>query len=251
MQQDILGNARALESVVIKSLEESNTQDTTIDNAVAFFTDIKNASLVTSLTKNLGKENGDMNNLVRSDFKKENVDSVDKITKLVQIPDTVSPFTAIGGYRIRVSDSDLGRAPNALKDDEVEFYFSGNSSALNGEFSACAKHIQDANINGTLGDGNTRGELIKGYWSLLGATSSNMKSYSLLLTINFLGATYQAVIKPAEAVTVANKLYKQFRFDYTNGKFTTFRSETGLIPIDSIPTSSKECQIRLPSRVGI
>ncbi len=207
--------------------------------------------MVNSLTTNLGKENGDIASLISNDFTEENLNTVDKIIKLVEIPSSVVPFSTIGGLRIRVSDDDLGQAPNALKDDEVEFYFKGNSNALNGEFSACAKHIKDANVNGTLGDGNTRGELIKGYWSLLGATQGSMTSYSLLLTINFLGATYQAVIKPAEAISVADRLYKQYRFDYTNGKFTTFKSEAGLVPIDTIPTSSRECEIRLPSRVGI
>ncbi len=41
VQKDILGNTKALESVIIKALNETESSDNSIDNAVTFFTDTK------------------------------------------------------------------------------------------------------------------------------------------------------------------------------------------------------------------
>jgi hypothetical protein len=66
----------------------------------------------------------------------------------------------------------------------------------------------------TIGN-HTRGELVKGYWSLLGANENNFKSYSLLLTIEFLGAKYSAVIKSTESIVVNGQTFKQYRRRFT------------------------------------
>lgn len=247
MQSDVAGNVKAIESVVIKTLNERGT-DTSIDSAIKFFTNTNNQTLVNTLTTGLSDTTSDLNALIKSDFTAA-VTSPESIAQLVKIPETIQPFGAIAGFKIKVSDMNLGFAPNNLKDEEVEFYFQGGSNAANGSFLACVKYINDASSDGTLGDGNTRGELVKGYWSLLGATETNLASYNLLLTIEFLGAKYSATIKPAESVVVAGETIKQYRFD-NNGEFIVWRSPQGLRPIDSLPTSSRECEQRLPSRLG-
>ena len=246
MQNDVSGGVKAVESVVIKTLQETST-DNSIDNAIDFFTNSNNQNLIDSLTESLGDDDSDLSSLINHNFT-SGMDSTESLSSLVKIAESIQPFTAIGGFKIKVSDMDLGYGPDQLKDQEVEFYFQGNSNALNGSFQACVKYIDEANINGTLGKGNTRGELVKGYWSLLGASENNIQSYSLLLTIEFLGAKYSAVIKPAESIIVNGETHKQYRFD-NNGKFITWRSTEGIRPIDSVPNSSKECEQRLPSRL--
>jgi hypothetical protein len=247
MQEDVTGGVKAVESVVIKTLQETTT-DNSIDNAINFFTNSNNQDLIESLTESLAGDDSDLSSLINHNFT-TGMDSTESISNLVKIAETIEPFTSIGGFKIKVSDMDLGYAPDELKDQEVEFYFQGNSNSLNGSFLACVKYIEDAKVDGTLGKGNTRGELVKGYWSLLGASENNLKSYSLLLTIEFLGAKYSAVIKPAESIVVNGETIKQYRFD-NNGDFITWRSAEGIGPIDSVPNSSSECEQRLPSRLG-
>ncbi len=247
MRSDIIGGVKAVESIVIKTLQETST-DNSIDNAIEFFTNNNNQHLIESLTEILDDDNSDLSSLINHNFT-TGIDSTESLSDLVKIAETIEPFTSIGGFKVKVSDMDLGYGPDQLKDQEVEFYFQGNSNALTGSFLACVKYIEEADIYGTLGKGNTRGELVKGYWSLLGASENNFQSYSLLLTIEFLGAKYSAVIKPAEPIVVNGETFNQYRFD-NNGEFITWRSAEGLRPIDSVPNSSKECEQRLPSRLG-
>jgi hypothetical protein len=248
--EEATGSTKALESVVVKILKETETNDQSIDNAIQFFNDANNDSLVDALKDNLQESNSDLSALFGHDFNLANIDTPEEIARLVTIPDTVVPFNQIGGLRLKVSDIDLGNLPNNLKDSEVEFYFEGNTTALSGKFSACAKYIDGANVDGTLGEGNTRGELIKGYWSLMGANENQRESFSLLLTIDFLATRYQAFIKPAEPITLNGNSVQQFRFD-NNQEFVIWRSEAGMVPFSSIPTSGQECEQRLPSRIGI
>ncbi|WP_426357604.1 hypothetical protein ACPUVO_14235 [Pseudocolwellia sp. HL-MZ19] len=156
----------------------------------------------------------------------------------------------MGGYTLKVSDLNLGVSPNNLDDKEVEFYFDGAASDTEGSFSACVKYIDGASSNGTLGEGNTRGDLVDGYWSLLGASETSTESYSTLLTINFLGATYQAILKPAGNETIANIDYEKVRFDF-DGDLNVYHSEDGLTDSTIVPTSAAQCQERLPSRIGL
>lgn len=257
--EHVTGSTRALETLVIKTVNETvpndtNTDtsiDTSIDNVINFFSDPTNDSaLVNSLLSALSKERADISALVNNDF-----NSDESIQAVTQLPD-IQPFTRIGGLQIKISDLDLGRPPNRLDDSEVEFYFDGDPDDVDGSFKACVKHINGASVDGTLGDGNTRGELVEGFWSLLGATSDNPKSFSLLITITFLGTTYQAIMKPSGEETRTDptdnqqKTFSIVRFDY-DGELNTWHSEKDFAEIGTIPTTNQECQDKLPSRIGI
>jgi len=152
---EAVGGLRAVESVVIKSLNEVGT-DNSIDNAASFFMN-SDTTLVESLLTSLSQDNADIVSLVNNDFTGTDFDSVDEVTQASSLPSDVDAFTQIGGLTLKVSDLDLGSAPNNLEDSEVEFYFTGSADDLSGAFSACVKHIDDASIDGTLGEGNTRG----------------------------------------------------------------------------------------------
>jgi hypothetical protein len=245
-----LGAIRALETIIIKSTSEGETKDKSIDNAITFFTDDTKPELVQAFSSGLNGDNFDLSSLSSNSFDATELSTPEKIASITQIPDTIVPFSQLGGYRIKVSDPDLGQAPNNLKDEEIEFYFKGNATSFSGEFGACAKHIKGAKSDGTLGEGNTRGEVITGFWSLLGATTQHPKSYSLLITLKFLGANYQAIMKPAAANKPNNQETQFFRFD-NNGEFVVWDSADGFISNVSIPSSNKECELRLPSRVGL
>lgn len=247
-EPDALGSVRALESVVIKALEETNT-DISIDNAVSFLTG-DNTVLIDSLLANLALETADVPLLAQNDFSGSDFDSIEDINQASSLPQGTQPFTQIGGLTLKVSDLDLGQSPNRLEDKEVEFYFNGTAEDLEGSFSACVKYIDDASADGTLGEGNTRGELIDGFWSLLGSQSDNVESYSALLTINFLGATYQAILKPGGEETITDVVYNKVRFDF-DGELVTYHSEEGVTSTMVIPNTNEECQQRLPSRIGI
>ncbi len=247
---EVVGQTRAIESVVIKALEETNT-DTSIENAAAFFTNSGNAALIDSLVQSLSENTADLTALARNDFAGTDFDSEEEITSAVQLPEGTAPFMQIGGMQIRVSDLDLGNAPSDVQDAEVEWYFSGEADALSGAFTACVKFIDDANVTtGRLGDGNTRGELVDGFWSLLGATEERRESYSLLITLTFLGATYQAIMKPAGTETINQTSYQRVRVD-TDGELNVWHSADGLVEVESVPTTNAECIQRLPSRVGL
>lgn len=236
------GSARALEAFVIKSVNEGSSDDSSIDNAIDFFINEPNVSLINALTSALSNDRGDLSSLVSNDFSGSDFDSEED--------DSAQPLSLLAGKTLKVSDLDLGNAPNDLKDAEVEFYFMGNANDISGSLAACAKFIDGANIDGTLGDGNSRGELVDGYWSMLGASSDNRSSFSVLLTIEFLGATYQAILKPNGTATIANTEYERIRFDF-DGEIKSWYSVDGLTTTEVVPTSNADCETRLPSRVGI
>ena len=243
------GIAKTLESVVIKSINEQGT-DTTLDNAINLLTNPDNASLVDALTTAMSRETADVSMLSQHAFNAENLDTEEKILSATQLPADAVAFENIGGRQIRVSDLDLGSAPDNLKDSEIELYFNGETSDVSGSFMACLKYIDGANADGTLGEGNSRGEIVDGFWSLLGSSIANPRSYSLLITINFLGTTYQAIMKPAGVETVNEIEYERLRFD-SDGDIGYWHSALGLQETGSAPTTNAECEQRLPSRVGI
>ena len=245
---EVLGAVRAVETLVIKTLNEVGT-DFSIDNAISFFTGT-DTDLIDTLLDNLSDETADIISLVNNGFVSTDFDTITEVESKGKLADDVQPFTQIGGLSLKVSDLDLGSYPDKLEDSEAEFYFSGLATDRSGEFSACVKYIDDASIDGSLGEGNTRGELIDGYWSLLGSSESSIESYSVLLTITFLGTSYQAILKPAGEEIISEVTYQKLRFD-NNGEFDTYHSEDGFISAVSIPTTNNECQERLPSRVGI
>lgn len=247
----ILGQVRAVESVVIKALDEQGT-DSSLDAAATFFSDSANQSHVDALLTALQSDSADIASLARHSFSGEDFASPETIAATVQLPQDAMPFTQIGGLTLKVSDLDLGSAPANLEDSEVEWYFHGDADDVAGSFSACVKHIDDANVDGTLGDGNTRGTLTEGYWSLMGARTDNVESYSLLITITLLGTTYQAILKPSGMETIGDVTYEKIRFD-NDGKIRVWHSANGLMATDNdaVPTSNADCRQRLPSRVGL
>ncbi len=247
-RDEAVGQARALESVVIKILDETS-DDTTIENATDFFTDAGNETLVDALLQSLQGDSADVTGLAENDFSGTDFDSVEEVESSSSLPETAEPFSAIAGMQILVSDLDLGTS-NDLDDSEIEVYFSGSEGDVEGAFSACVKHIDGASADGTLGDGNTRGELVDGFWSLLGATSEDPESFSLLITLSFLETTYQAIMKPAGLETIGDVEYRRIRFDNLD-EINVWHSEDGLVETVSVPETNEACQERLPSRVGL
>ncbi len=244
------GAAKALEAVVMKALDEPASGDSTIDNAVAFFAGEDNGEIITALRQSMSRDTASASQLARNEFNEGGFSSVEEIESATSLPRDAAAFNRVGGLKIKISDLDLGSAPHDLEDTEVEFYFDGASGAVEGTLIACAKHIDEANVDGTLGEGNTRGELLQGFWSLLGAREGNVESYSLLLTVNFLGTRYQSIIKPAGIENLNGKSYHALRFDF-DGDIRNWHSEQGFELVDSLPASDAECRNRLPSRVGL
>ncbi|MFT5083163.1 MAG: hypothetical protein ACI9Y1_001203 [Lentisphaeria bacterium] len=252
---DAVGGSRALEILVIKTVEESNNDDASIDNVINFFNvddgDDDAQELVDTLLANLSLDSADISSLAENDFSGDDFDSVEEISAASSLGEDVQPFIQVGGLQLKVSELDLGDRPNDSNDSEVELYFAGEAGDVDGAFVACVKFIESANeTTDTLGEGNTRGELVDGYWSLLGASEGDVESFSLLITINFLGATYQAIMKPAGNETVGEIDYKIFRFD-NNGEFDVWHSEQGMVENVSVPTTSQACEDRLPSRLDL
>ncbi|BCD96191.1 hypothetical protein [Marinagarivorans cellulosilyticus] len=249
-QGQVLGNARALEAVVIKAVNERAENDTDINNAFSFFLDPGNDSKLETLRVALSDDQADINALANNDFTGSDFETAQDITNAARVRDDASAFTNLGGKQLKISDLDLGFAPNNLNDIELELYFTAGGSGLSGSIIACAKYIDGASQT-RLGEGNFRGEVLNGFWSLLGATAENPSSYSLLLTFDFLGANYQAIMKPAGETAISGVNYQQIRFDY-DGEIRVWHSEAGFAEqTQSIPTNAKDCEQRLPSRVGL
>jgi len=243
-----LGSVRAIETLLIKSINERST-DTSIDNAITFLNSL-DRTLPDALITSLSSASADIASLAVNDFTGSDFASPEDIALVSTLPADAEPFTQLGGYTLKVSDLDLGFSPNNLDDKEVEFYFDGAATDTEGSFSACVKYIDEASSNGTLGEGNTRGDIIDGYWSLLGASETTTETYSALLTINFLGTTYQAILKPVGNETISNIDYEKVRFDF-DGDLNVYHSEDGLTDSTIVPTSAAQCQERLPSRIGL
>lgn len=246
----LTGRARAVETLVIKALEEDHYHhDDSIERATEFLLSADRQDLVQELVHSLSQPNADVAMLVRNRFDHD-LDSPEGIARASRLPDNAMPLRNLVGQTIRVSDLDLGQGPDRLKDSEIKIYFQGDQQASKGRFNACVKYIEDAHENGTLGEANTRGELVQGQWSLMGAERNQGESYSLLLTIKFLGSTHQAIIKPAGYETVNGMEHMRVRFDQSGG-MRAWHSEDGLQAFTSIPSSHAQCRQVLPSRVGL
>lgn len=250
---DAIAGTRALESLVIKTVAESSVIDNSIENVISFFdatSENHSEDLVDSLLTSLSLGRADITSLINHDFSGSDFDSVDDIVAVASLGEAVTAFRQIGGLQLRIADLDLGTQTDA-KDSEVEFYFSGEAGDVDGAFTACVKFIDGANVTtGSLGEGNTRGELVEGFWSLLGATEGDVQSHSLLLTLTFLGTTYQSIMKPAGMEVIDNTEYQVVRFDM-DGEIELLHSESGLVELTSQPTTNEACQERLPTRIGI
>ena len=120
-----------------------------------------------------------------------------------------------------------------------------------GTFTACVKVIEDANEDGTLGASNTRGDIANGFWSLLpGPGIDGNGTFNLIMTINFLGTTYQGIIKAGGVETRQGIEYQAMRFD-NDGRLETWYTQNGFVEGGSAPADNADCEARLPSRVGI
>ena len=250
----VLGNARALEALVIKTTQEGYYNDPSVDNAFRFFLDANNDSLLETLRLALSDDQADINSLANNAFNPIEFNNADAITATARMRNDSSPFSSLQGKRLKISDLDLGFAPNNLKDIEIEINFLANPNATtvsttSGGFIACAKYIEDAS-KARIGEGNFKGEIVSGYWSLLGATADKASSYSLLLTFDFLDANYQAIMKPAGTATINGVKYQQIRFD-NNGDIGLWHSQDGFTEQTTIPSTSADCRSRLPTRIGI
>jgi hypothetical protein len=247
---NVVGSVKAFEALVIKSVNETQNNDPSID-AMSNFLTTGSDNLVNTLVSSLNGANADLEAIVNNDFTGEDLNTEEGIISAATLEEGTQPFTAVGGRALKVSELDLGNIPVDANDTEVEVYFHGDSSDISGTFSACVKYIEGANTNtGELGDGNTRGELIDGFWSMLGATSDNQETFSLVLTIEFLGATYQTIMKPAGNETIDNIDYSVIRFDLGGG-LRNFHSQNWLQDNINIPNSDAQCEQRLPSRIGL
>jgi hypothetical protein len=248
---NVAGRARALESLVLKAVNESDNNDSTIENAVEFFTSNDNEPLIGALIDSLDSDTADLGSLSTNDFSGTDFDSVLEIAASSSIPENSRPITRVGGTTLRLSDLFLGSAPNKLDDNEVEFYFDGQPGDTDGSFTACVKVIEDANEDGTLGDGNTRGDVADGFWSMLpGPGGDSTTTYNLVMTINFLGATYQGIVKAGGLETREGVEYQAMRFD-NDGKLETWYTQSGFVEGGTAPADAADCEARLPSRVGI
>ncbi len=246
--EDVAGKTRALESLVIKAVNENSNSDSSIANVVDFFTDAGNEPLIGALVDSLSADTADLGSLSKNDFSGTDFDSILEVSQSASVPAGVEPFENIAGTTLRISDSNLGTAPNALDDSEIEFYFGGEAGEIEGSFNACIKVITDASSDGTLGDNNSRGEVASGYWSMFGAVDG--KSYSVLVTVNFLGTTYQSIIKAAGTKLIDGVSHQSIGFD-NDGKLETWHSLNGFTVGGTAATSNAECEARLPSRIGI
>ena len=246
---ETLGAIRTLESIVTKIVKEESP-DSSIDNAVAFFVDPNNSDKVNAIAVSMSADSADIGTLANNNFSGSDFETTEGISAVTQLPQDALPFTQIGGLQVRISELDLGFAPSDLKDSEVEFYFEGDPNALGGSLVACVKYINGADINGNLGEGNTPGDIVTGFWSLLGSSENNMESYSLLLTVTFLETTFQAIMKPSGGEVVNDIPYQRLRFDFDDD-ISAWHSRNGLVPLQSVPLTSSECEERLPSRIGL
>ncbi|HEY7772478.1 MAG TPA: hypothetical protein VIC26_04815 [Marinagarivorans sp.] len=243
----VIGNARAIEALVIKAINENGDEDTHISNAIEFFLNDDNSELIEAMRVALSDDFADINALANNDF---TFMTAQDISQAARIDDNTKAFSALNNKTLKISDLDLGFTPRNLKDIELELYFSAGDSGLSGSIMACAKYIDGASET-KLGEGNFRGEVLNGYWSLLGATPEKPSSYSLLLTFDFLGANYQAIMKPAGETTISGTQYQKIRFDY-DGDIRVWHSQGGFAEREqTLPSTGKECEQRLPSRIGL
>lgn len=235
--------ARAIEVLSIKAGKETS-KDPATDKAFEFFSNAAKQDLIDQL----GEEHADISELSEHVFSEEDIKNPKNLNSMGHLNGTAQPLVHVGGKQIHVLDMDLGKAPEHLRDIEFELYFAGAADATAGSFTACGKYIKKAKADGSLGKGNSRGEFIKGFWSQMSTEKSD--NYSLLLTFEFLGAKYQAIMKSVGSRELSGTQYQALRFD-NNDDYRIWYSAAGLEAQTTLPTNSAECQARLPSRVGI
>lgn len=250
--EQLRGYARALEVLTAKAMDNLYASD--LANAIDFFTSANKAALADALISSLSGDNFDLAAVINGSFEGPNFASAEAVKQLAQIEDGLSPFHDVAGRRLKVSDLVKVSNPSDLEDKEFEFYFQGESGDLSGKFIACAKYIDDASRHSDgslrLGEGNVEGERVQGFWSLLGANASNgYQSYSLLLTIDFLGATYQAIMKLGSQVSLPTGYRHRIRFDSDDGIRSWYSVDGMMENLESIPQDDNACKERLGLRL--
>lgn len=247
---NVRGRTRTIEALTLKNLKDNSGQDTSVETAVAFFTNDNNRSHAQTVIDALGQRDADLNALARNDFVSTDFTSVEAVNAAVRLPADAVAFSQLAGLKLRIADMNLGFGPNNLDDSEVEAYFMGEPDATEGRLIACVKHIDDASSDGTLGEASIRGERVSGHWSLLNPDASDGSSYDVVLTLKFLGATYQAIMKSAGTNVIDGNTMQTIRFDYA-GEIRSWHSAVGLQPQTIVPATNKECEVSLPSRIGL
>ncbi|MDH3326614.1 MAG: hypothetical protein OEM38_07855 [Gammaproteobacteria bacterium] len=249
-QQDAQGSTRALESLIVKTVEEDGKTDTSINNAIDFFLDEQNSSLVDALTSSLSLETSDFYSVVNNDFAGTDFDSVEEITNTSTLPSDATPFGQVGGKMIHILETYLGSAPNNLQDNEAEFYFNGQANDVDGTFTACLKYIEDGSTDGGMKEGSTRGELVAGFWSKINPNESG-ESFRIVLVVSHLGDSFQASMSSVGTEIINGVKHNKLMFD--NGeKITENYSLEGLTDLNfTVPTSNRQCQERLPLRIDM
>lgn len=236
--EDAKGTSRAVETLMLKTVDDEPTSD------FVSFLNTDSADL-DQLIENLSMDNADVGALVDDDFS-----DVTAALESSLIDDNVIPFSDLANKSLKIS-GDISQDSNNLEDSEFEFFLDGDAEATSGPLYICAKYIdeatRDASGEVTLGDGNTEGKLIEGYWSLISPNDAG-ESYNLVVTIDFLGSTYSAQLKASGVLEDGSNEY-EFDFD---GEAGTFDSEDTFTDFDgTVPTTDTACEVRLPSRIGI
>lgn len=247
----VRGASRIIESLVIKANSEEGDTDkqASLNNAFDLLGSFieENREQINNLVTALAGDRADVSALANFGFQPGSFNTPEEAEETATVGEDAEKFVGVGGKTIRVSDMFLGYAPDGLRDLEFEVYFDGDASATSGSFKACAKYIENAHIDGTLGEGNTRGELVSGHWSMLGAQDGTSGSYNLLFTLKFLGENYSASMKSVGKEMINDIEYRQIRFD--NGDDYRVWHSLGLQDTEFMPTTAEDCQQQLPSRL--
>ena len=255
---DAISGSKAIEIMTQKIMGDTNTASLVstpelrndADEFFDFFTaSDSDSTKVTALLDALEEDNADLAALITHDFDFDD-ETVEEIAEVVQLPATADPFTALVGKSLKVSDTAVS-TPGEEDDKELIFFFQGVAGETNGTLSACIKFIDE--VNGTaIGTSNTKGEILDGHWSLLKTTD-----YSVTLVLNFLNNPFATRAQSAgvqeSGDTAGAKLYR-FDFDKGNGRgegVEVWESTNGVETTASIPTSAADCEVRLPSRIGL
>jgi hypothetical protein len=247
-QATIDGALRIIETVMIKQTEDDDAQGAR--NAVEFINNPDNNEDVRALIDAISQSDADISSLVRNNFTNTNFSEGNNANDASRLPTGATAFSNLNGMQLRLSDMNLGQAPYNLDDAEVEVYFVGDSGATSGNLVACVKYIEDAHSDGTLGETSVRGEHVTGKWSLLNPNGSDGSAHSVILTVDFSGTSFQAIMKSAGETTVNGQIMKTIRFDYA-GEIRDWHSALGLQPQTSVPSTDQACEERLPSRIGL
>lgn len=202
--------------------------DRSIDNAIRFLTWRANEEAIRDVAKTLecNPTDSDIAGLSRNDF--SDTDSINEDALFG--PDS-EKFSQVSGTSLRITQPnwgglellDLTSNQNRILDSnlidmEFTFYFQGETNATSGDFVACYKYVDGAELKESapgiissfeLGGRSVIGEYVRGTWSKFNPDFSgdNNETYSLLMNFEHLGAQYSTMIQPDG---VSKALFSQF-----------------------------------------